>query len=1087
MEGSLDTEPMSAGELKARLYQTFRERGLVESLKSQLRTKLVTELRHSATLQQIKFAPSPSAVISSSSSLDGSSSLMLRAANSLVADHLRRCNYDYSMAVFLPESGSAEDKIFTVPDLLDLLRIVPSSQLYKKLANDLPKYDSKGFLWQLLSVLSAGRAMSQEHVGVQVDSLPALQSSIERKLQSVDEAYKQRSDEDEMMNKHAIQERLLKLKREIEARSREEINREISRFKESELKRVELEEREKARKEIASTRREIENTYKARLDALKDREHATMDRLQKHQELIERETYAQRQSLLEELRVIKQRETDIRRESEINSRAARMEEDKRKALEENLKLREASVANIETTYENRLREESKRFELDYEARVAKRLSELEQREAKMRAEQRGMDDDRETMKSMKEQLQGKARHILELENLLKDAKSEVSSAVNRSDFMNEKMRTMVDYPSLKEDNTILKRDLEHAKMRLAELGSDFKAEQSRHEELIKQLSEKMSRPSPEMQALRSELQQAREQLSHEKATVQHMEGQWKARLQEETDSNRDLRHRLSEQTNEMASLMRQLADLKLALRQTQTALNNNIYHPNRTLGLGIDNNMQNSTLADDIYMDTTLHRTNVDPELLLADNVRYQARLDDCGVDSESSRGGDSIVFIEQTKARFRQLEREAEHLEHNYQDLQHRMSGFGGNYRSPGPTMTTYPSSETAGHIDVPLSRNPDRSTRPPVDGSRPVQRGSLQQSSPASKHPKRHSASSRKSSKAGKQSQEKSGNKKESTTISHHAERRTSEKDPLSDSSSSSTVSISLRLRTSDLEGPNRRDEPMWMSQGVPSGMNGEQRTGSDVSQLSDHALPRISGEDEQRRTRENEEAQRRAEEERRQRDEEMRQREETERRREEADRRKREEEEEEERRRREGGRIDVDEEERRKRMEEEEEEQRAWEEKRQKKEEERRKKEQEAREREQRMLMELQKRETSGGASQGAPEPTAGSSGSQHEGEKGKKEEEEKEKGDDGSIKIDPVMQRYMMMVQQRKQQQETSQGAPEPQVIPDSPSVKSDGTFSAGEIEGDLGGEMEAEMEEERGMEDPASTGKVSDNDDPFGDW
>lgn len=47
------------------------------------------------------------------------------------------------------------------------------------------------------------------------------------------------------------------------------------------------------------------------------------------------------------------------------------------------------------------------------------------------------------------------------------------------------------------------------------------------------------------------------------------------------ESNKDLRHRLSEQTNEMASLMRQLADLKLALRQTQTALNNNIYHADR--------------------------------------------------------------------------------------------------------------------------------------------------------------------------------------------------------------------------------------------------------------------------------------------------------------------------------------------------------------------------------------------------------------------------------------------------------------------------------------------------------------------------
>eukprot|EP00057_Strongylocentrotus_purpuratus_P010579 XP_011665053.1 PREDICTED: oral-facial-digital syndrome 1 protein [Strongylocentrotus purpuratus] len=462
MDSSSDTEPMSAGELKSRLYQTFRERGLVESLKSQLRTKLVTELRQSANLQHVKFASSPSAIVTAS--LDGSSSLMLRAANSLVADHLRRGGYDYSVAVFLPESGAAEDKLFTVPDLLDLLRIAPSSQLYKKLAAELPRYDSKGFLWQLLTELSAGQARKQEHVGIQVDAHPMHQSSIERKLQNVDDAYKQKSEEDDILNRHAIQESLLKLKREMEIKSREEINREISRFKESSLKRVELEEREKARKEIASARRQIENTYQAKSDALRDREQSTMERIQKHQELVEKETYAQRQSLLDELRTIKQREAGIRREAEINGRAAKMEEDKRKAMEENLRMREAAVANIETTYENRLKEETKRYELDYEARLAKRLNELEQREAKIRAEQRSMIDDKETLKSTKEQLHGKTNHILELENLLKEAKAEAASAANRSDLVNERMRTMVDYPTLKDSNTILKRDLEHAKM-----------------------------------------------------------------------------------------------------------------------------------------------------------------------------------------------------------------------------------------------------------------------------------------------------------------------------------------------------------------------------------------------------------------------------------------------------------------------------------------------------------------------------------------------------------------------------------------------------------------------------------------------
>lgn len=46
-------------------------------------------------------------------------SLLHRAANSLVADHLRSCQYDYSFSVFLPESRTAKDKVSKVKGHLD--------------------------------------------------------------------------------------------------------------------------------------------------------------------------------------------------------------------------------------------------------------------------------------------------------------------------------------------------------------------------------------------------------------------------------------------------------------------------------------------------------------------------------------------------------------------------------------------------------------------------------------------------------------------------------------------------------------------------------------------------------------------------------------------------------------------------------------------------------------------------------------------------------------------------------------------------------------------------------------------------------
>ena len=39
------------------------------------------------------------------------STLLLRAANSLVADHLSKCKYDYALSVFVPETGNTADKV----------------------------------------------------------------------------------------------------------------------------------------------------------------------------------------------------------------------------------------------------------------------------------------------------------------------------------------------------------------------------------------------------------------------------------------------------------------------------------------------------------------------------------------------------------------------------------------------------------------------------------------------------------------------------------------------------------------------------------------------------------------------------------------------------------------------------------------------------------------------------------------------------------------------------------------------------------------------------------------------------------------
>ena len=95
------SDVLSQDELRKKLYQTFKDRGVLDTLQTQLRNQLIHELMHPVLSGEVK----PPSI-----SVEGSA-LLIGASNSLVADHLQRCGYEYSLSVFFPESGLAKEKV----------------------------------------------------------------------------------------------------------------------------------------------------------------------------------------------------------------------------------------------------------------------------------------------------------------------------------------------------------------------------------------------------------------------------------------------------------------------------------------------------------------------------------------------------------------------------------------------------------------------------------------------------------------------------------------------------------------------------------------------------------------------------------------------------------------------------------------------------------------------------------------------------------------------------------------------------------------------------------------------------------------
>ncbi|XP_029423481.1 oral-facial-digital syndrome 1 protein homolog [Nannospalax galili] len=101
---SPNCEVLNQDKLRKKLYQTFKDLGILDTLKTQLRNQLIHGLRHPILNGQVK--PQSTAV-------EGSA-LLIGASDSLVADHLQRCGYEYSLSVFFLESGLAREKVFTM-------------------------------------------------------------------------------------------------------------------------------------------------------------------------------------------------------------------------------------------------------------------------------------------------------------------------------------------------------------------------------------------------------------------------------------------------------------------------------------------------------------------------------------------------------------------------------------------------------------------------------------------------------------------------------------------------------------------------------------------------------------------------------------------------------------------------------------------------------------------------------------------------------------------------------------------------------------------------------------------------------------
>ncbi|XP_053399903.1 centriole and centriolar satellite protein ofd1-like [Mercenaria mercenaria] len=687
-------EYMSAEELRNRLYHSLRDKGLVNSMKSQLRTSLVSELKKSVNGRlSIEDLEVPE-----------SGSLLHRASNSLVADHLHSCKYDYTYSVFLPECGIDKAKMLSNEDILQLLKISPQSRLFKKMTLDHPGKSRKGFLWQLLSELCAIHSQSSQSAGTQTDLIKvATISTLDEKMNVLDDLFSSRREEQYRTGATALEDRLLKFQRQLEERFKTELKLEVSRVKDDEVARIRLEEKENFRRELDKARKDLERTYQSKFDALVVRERNATERLQREQEMQEKEIYNQRQSILEEIEAVRQREAAIKRESEVFGREKHLDKDRVKALEQDLRRREMEVTRKEREFDQRLENEMTKFKVEYQAKFLERTQNIEIREGTLRENEKRVSEDQGKIESMKEELRDKTSRVNELETLLQEARHKEVGATKHNEFLNAKLRDMADYASIKDQNITFRTELENLKTRMAEIMQLNERERIRQEDLLRELR----RPTA-----MSEYVDRSESPRHDRSSYDRRRPKSTGRYDEIPDRDDRLLRQFEAQTLQMKEMGQELVDVKQTLQYTQKALHNEVYRKpqdgdtSRLVSFNVSRRSKGAAVSDDSDIELSHRgrrrgRRSRTPPGVDRDDVYNDVDLDDFSaprISTDFTTDGDessnhSADIIADTKYRLKSLEKEAQNLEKAYVDFHYQLT----NPASvPDPTRHSFRKSQS-------------------------------------------------------------------------------------------------------------------------------------------------------------------------------------------------------------------------------------------------------------------------------------------------------------------------------------------------------------------------------------------------------
>jgi len=241
-----------------------------------------------------------------------------------------------------------------------------------------------------------------------------------------------------------------------------------------------------------------------------------------------------------------------------NFRTQRLQEEKNKSITDTLRKRELNIKSIEESYDQKLKNEFLRYQLELKDDYITRTNRLIEDERKNKEKAIRLQEELTAINSKKEEFNHSVNRVRELELELESVRAQSLAITKQNHLLDEKVKEMSDYSLLKEEKLELQAQNKLLKQQL---------EETRNENL--RLLNHTAQPSPELVGFQKELKKAEHAIAFEREFESHKQALQK-QLQSEIEHSAQLKAQILDYSNSVKRLTLQVADLKLQLKQTQT-------------------------------------------------------------------------------------------------------------------------------------------------------------------------------------------------------------------------------------------------------------------------------------------------------------------------------------------------------------------------------------------------------------------------------------------------------------------------------------------------------------------------------------